>query len=69
MDYQETEHPDILKLEEEIPLQGDQLQAALGEFLRLSLEGDDQALIGLLGERVPGSMIRETPPPDFTSVI
>jgi len=69
MDYQETEHPDILRLEEDIPLKGDQLQAALGEFLRLSLEGDDKALVGLLGERVPGSMIRETPPPDFTSVL
>lgn len=69
MDYQETEHPDILKVTEDVPLKGDSLQAALGEFLRLSLEGDDQALVGLLSERVPGSMIRETPPPDFTSVI
>jgi len=69
MDYKETEHPDILRVDEELFLQGDQLQATIGEFIRLSLEGDSQALIGLLSERIPGNLIRETPPPDFTSVI
>jgi hypothetical protein len=33
------------------------------------LEGDDHAIVGLLSERIPGNLIRETPPPDFTSVL
>jgi FlaA1/EpsC-like NDP-sugar epimerase len=69
MDYQETEHPDILRVEEEIFLEGDQLQITVGELMRLALEGDDQAIVGLLSERIPGNLIRETPPPDFTSVL
>ena len=69
MEYQETEHPDILRVEEEVFLQGNHLQATVDELMRLALEGDDQAIVGLLGERIPGNMIRETPPPDFTSVL
>jgi FlaA1/EpsC-like NDP-sugar epimerase len=69
MNYQPTDHPDILRLEEEIPLSGDQLHSTIGELVRLSLEGDAQAIVGVLSERIPGSLIRETPPPDFTSVL
>jgi FlaA1/EpsC-like NDP-sugar epimerase len=69
MNYTSTEHPDILRVDEEIELKGEALQATIGEFMRLAEEGDEQALIGLLSERVPGSMIRETPPPDLTSVL
>ena len=53
----------------EVFLQGDPLQATVGELMRLALEGDEQALVGLLSERIPGNMIRETPPPDLTSVL
>jgi FlaA1/EpsC-like NDP-sugar epimerase len=69
IDYLETEHPDILRVEEEVFLQGEQLDATIGELMRLALEGDDQALVGLLSERIPGNKIREAPPPDFTSVL
>ena len=69
MKFEPTDHADILKVEEELPFEGDQLQATIGELMRLALEGDAQALIGLLSERVPGSLIRQTPPPDYTSVL
>jgi len=69
INYQPTDHPDILQVEDEVHLQGEQLQVTIGEFMRLAREGDSKALIGLLSERVPGSKIRQTPPPDFTSVL
>ena len=68
-DYQPTEHPDIFRVEEDLLVEGERLQATLGELVRLSSEGDVQALVGLISERVPGSMIRQTPPPDLTSVL
>ena len=69
INYHPTDHPDILQVEDEVHLQGDPLQVTIGEFRRLAREGDSQALIGLLSERVPGSKIRQAPPPDFTSVL
>jgi FlaA1/EpsC-like NDP-sugar epimerase len=69
MNFEATEHPDILRVEEELPFEGEQLQATIGELMRLALEGDAQALVGLLSEKVPGSLIRQTPPPDYTSVL
>jgi FlaA1/EpsC-like NDP-sugar epimerase len=65
----ELMRPDILRVEEALPFEGDQLQATIGELMRLALEGDAQALVGLLSEKVPGSLIRQTPPPDYTSVL
>jgi hypothetical protein len=67
--YQPTGHPDILRLEEDGALEREGLQATLEELGRLVREGDAQALIGLLNERVPGSVVGKTPPPDLISVI
>jgi FlaA1/EpsC-like NDP-sugar epimerase len=67
--YQPTGHPDILRLEEDVALEGDGLQATLEELGRLVRDGDAHALIGLLNERVPGSVVGKTPPPDLISVI
>jgi FlaA1/EpsC-like NDP-sugar epimerase len=69
MNFEPTDHPDILRVKEELPFEGELLQATIGELMRLALEGDAQALVGLLSERVPGSLIRQTPPPDYTSVL
>jgi FlaA1/EpsC-like NDP-sugar epimerase len=67
--YQPTVHPDIVRLEEDVALDGERLQATLEELSRLVRDGDAQALIGLLNERVPGSVVGKTPPPDLISVI
>jgi FlaA1/EpsC-like NDP-sugar epimerase len=69
MNFEPTDHPDILRVKEELPFEGELLQATIGELMRLALEGDAQALVGLLSERVPGSLIRQSPPPDYTSVL
>ncbi|MBN1267859.1 MAG: polysaccharide biosynthesis protein [Anaerolineales bacterium] len=67
--YQPTTHPDIVRVEDDINLSGPQLEATVGELIRLAHEADPDTIIGLLARVVPGCLIRENPPPDFTSVI
>ncbi|MGB2897466.1 MAG: nucleoside-diphosphate sugar epimerase/dehydratase [Anaerolineales bacterium] len=69
LSYTETEHPDIVRVEENNVMYGDTLQAAIDELVHLAHEGDGRAIVGLLGERVPGSVLGQTPPPDLSTVI
>jgi FlaA1/EpsC-like NDP-sugar epimerase len=67
--YRPTAHPDIVGVDEEVDLTGEALEATVGELLRLAREGDTGAILGLLSERVPGSLLGQAPPPDYTSVL
>ncbi|MEW6568549.1 MAG: nucleoside-diphosphate sugar epimerase/dehydratase, partial [Chloroflexota bacterium] len=67
--YQPTSHPDVVRVEEEVPLEGEALQTTLHELSRLAGDGDSQALIGLLNARVPGCTVGKAPPPDLISVL
>ena len=69
MAYQATSHPDIMSAEENGILGTMELRTTIDELVRLSKEGDTEAIIGLLSERIPGSMIGQAPPPDFTAVL
>ncbi len=69
LDYRPTEHADIVCLEENGQLVGEALDAAIDELVRLAHEGDKEAILGLLNERVPGSILGQAPPPDLTSVL
>lgn len=69
MTYEPTEHPDIVRGEDEIPLQGESLAATIAELDRLAREGDVAAIVGLLGERVPGNLLGQAPPPDMKAVL
>lgn len=69
LDYSDTPHPDIVRVETNGILIGTSLQATIDELMRLATEGDGQAIVGLLSERVPGSLLGQSPPPDFTTVI
>jgi FlaA1/EpsC-like NDP-sugar epimerase len=69
MDYQPTEHRDVVMVQEDPGLSTPELNATIDELVRLAREGDQDAIVGLLSERVPGSLIGQTPPPDFTSVL
>lgn len=68
-DYQSTRHPDVLQVDEQPVFTSETLRATIDELVRLAREGDDSAIVGLLGERVPGNLIGQAPPPDFTSVL
>jgi len=69
MSLEPTEHPDILRVQEDLLLEGEPLETTVDELVRLAREGDARAIVGLLSDRIPASLIRQTPPPDFTSVI
>ena len=64
--YESTEHPDIVSVTETDILEANQLDATIDEIIRLSKEGDTEAVVGLLRERVPGNRLGETPPPDLS---
>ena len=68
INYKLTPHPEIVEVQQEIELSGDPLQATMGELIRLADESDARSIVGVLSQRVPGSQIRQAPPPDFTSV-
>jgi FlaA1/EpsC-like NDP-sugar epimerase len=67
--YSDTDHPDIVKVDENGHLERPALEAMIDELVRLSEEGDSSAIVGLLKDRVPGSLLGLTPPPDLTSVL
>jgi len=67
--YSDTEHPDIVRVDENGGAHGPELETLIDELVRLAEEGDSQAIVGLLNERVPGSVLGLVPPPDLTSVL
>ena len=69
IEYEETGHPDIVSVMEGGLLEGQPLLATIDELVQLALEGDPQAIVGLLAERVPGNRLGEAPPPDLTAVL
>jgi len=64
-----TDHPDVLRVEQDEPLSGEALEATIEELVRLAREGDAEAIVGLLSERIPGNMLSQLPPPDMTAVL
>ncbi len=69
LDYMPTNHADIMCLEDNGQLSGSALEATIEELVRLAREGDAEAIVGLLSERVPGCVLGKAPPPDLTSVL
>lgn len=69
LEYETTEHPDIVQVENGGFLEGASLDATIEELVRLAKEGDSQSIVGLLSQRVPGSVLGQTPPPGPTSVL
>lgn len=67
--FQPTSHPDILRLDEEHIFSGEPLQRLVEELLQLAREGDSTTILRLLDETLPGASIRQTPPPQMTTVV
>ncbi len=66
--YENTAHPDIFRLGQQDEIDADALDALISR-LAASLD-DEEAIISLLDEFVPGAAIRETPiSPDVTAVV
>ena len=69
LDYEPTVHPDIVSVNEADLLEADQLDGTIDELVRLAKEGDADAVVGLLAERMPGNRLGEAPPPDLTYLL
>jgi FlaA1/EpsC-like NDP-sugar epimerase len=67
-EFEPTQHPDIQRLLREDDLQGQALEAAVNELVRLAREGDASAIIHLLDEVIPDASIYSTPPPDIQAI-
>jgi len=67
--FDPTKHPDIFLLTEEDILSGDPLHSAIDELIHLAREGVAAAILKRLDVLIPGATVRDTPPPDLTSLI
>jgi FlaA1/EpsC-like NDP-sugar epimerase len=67
--YSSTDHTEIVQVEENGELESSMLEATIDELVLLAHEGDSEAIIGLLNERVPKSVLGQSPPPDLTAVV
>lgn len=69
MTFSPTAHPEIVRVESDEAVDGEQLNSTVDEMARLAQQNETDALLRTLDEVVPGAAIRSTPPPDMTSLI
>ena len=67
--YIDTDHPEITCLDDEEMLHGQELAQALDALVSAANLGEVDKIVDILDSITPGSNIRETPPPDITSVV
>jgi FlaA1/EpsC-like NDP-sugar epimerase len=67
--YQTTEHPDVLRLDEDEPMSSEALYASVAELIKLSKNGEPEAIVQLLNEIVPGATVESTPLTDLTAIV
>jgi len=67
--FEPTDHPEILRLSDEDILGGESLHNAVDELILLAREGEASTILKCLDALIPGASVRETPPPDLTSLI
>ncbi len=68
-DYLPTDHPDVLRLNENEVITSTDLQIAVNDLLELGKEDDPDQIVKKLNQIVPGAVVSSTPSPDITSVI
>jgi len=66
--YQNTDHPDIYRAEEDI-LDHDTLYKAVEELFRLAQDGEATAILEMMDSVIPSAAIQATPSPDLTSIV
>lgn len=66
--YKQTSHPDVYQLECQENIHGENLKSAVEELIHLSWDGDQQAVMVMFDDLIPGSAVRSSPPPELTSI-
>jgi FlaA1/EpsC-like NDP-sugar epimerase len=68
-DYQPTNHPDVLRLDEDEALSSEELYQSVKKLINLSQNGEPEAIVQLLNEIVPGATVESTVPSDLTAIV
>lgn len=64
-----TDHPEITRIDEEMLLSGRALKDKVSQLIDLANKGQTKEILDVLDETIPGSQIRNNPPPEITAVI
>ncbi len=67
--YEDTPHPDIVRLADEDILTGDALQRVVDDLVLLAREGERQRIIRIFDEVIPGAAVSAHPPGEVTVYI
>ncbi len=67
--YEDTEHPDIVRLDDEDILTGDALHRVVDDLIHLAREGERQHIIRIFDEIIPGAAVSAQPPGEVTAYI
>jgi len=67
--YEDTEHPDIVRLDDEDILTGDALHRVVDDLIHLAREGERQHIIRIFDEIIPGAAVSVQPPGEVTAYI
>ncbi|GAB4534461.1 MAG: nucleoside-diphosphate sugar epimerase/dehydratase [Anaerolineales bacterium] len=65
--YEDTEHPDIVRLAEEDILTGNALYRVVDDLIHLARQGERDNIIRMLDEVIPGAMVGQMPHLDIIS--
>ncbi len=67
--YEDTEHPDILRLAEEDILTGDALHRVVDDLIHLARQGEREQIIRIFDETIPGAAVSIQPPAEMTAYL
>ncbi|PWB55065.1 MAG: polysaccharide biosynthesis protein [Anaerolineales bacterium] len=68
-DYITTQHPDVLRLDENELLTSNDLETATNALIELAKNGNPDEIVNMLNKTVPGATVSSTPSPDLISMI
>jgi FlaA1/EpsC-like NDP-sugar epimerase len=68
-DYVPTQHPDILRLNENGINPSIEIQGAVTDLIELAKKSDPDQIVSMLNRIVPGAVVSSKPLPDITSLI
>jgi FlaA1/EpsC-like NDP-sugar epimerase len=68
-DYITTQHPDVLRLDENELLTSNDLETATKALIELAKNGNPDEIVNMLNKTVPGATVSSTPSPDLISMI
>ncbi len=67
--YEDTAHPDILRLAEEDILTGEALHRVVDDLIHLARQGEREQIIRIFDETIPGAAVSIQPPAEMTAYL